>query len=66
MIFCSSGLRSAQKADVDAQLGESSIYEAANKAKLKQLLADQSFFTKDLGQLEAEWLELQEQLEALA
>jgi ATP-binding cassette subfamily F protein 3 len=58
--------RSAQKADVDAQLGESSIYDAANKAKLKQLLADQSFFTKDLGQLEAEWLELQEQLEALA
>ncbi|USX28795.1 ATP-binding cassette domain-containing protein [Oxalobacteraceae bacterium OTU3CINTB1] len=58
--------RSAQKAEVDAKLGESSIYEAANKAKLKQLLADQSFFTKDLGQLEAEWLELQEQLEALA
>jgi ATP-binding cassette subfamily F protein 3 len=58
--------RAAQKADVDAALGESSIYDAANKAKLKQLLADQSFFTKDLGQLEAEWLELQEQLEALA
>jgi ATP-binding cassette subfamily F protein 3 len=58
--------RSAQKAEVDAKLGESSIYEAANKAKLKQLLADQTFFTKDLGQLEAEWLELQEQLEALA
>jgi ATP-binding cassette subfamily F protein 3 len=58
--------RTTQKADVDAQLGESSIYEAANKAKLKQLLADQSFFTKDLAQLEAEWLELQEQLEALA
>ncbi len=58
--------RSAQKADVDAALGESSIYDAANKAKLKQLLADQSFFTKDLGQLEAEWLELQEQLEALS
>ncbi|MFS2003595.1 ATP-binding cassette domain-containing protein [Duganella sp. CT11-25] len=58
--------RSAQKAEVDEKLGESSIYDAANKAKLKQLLADQSFFTKDLGQLEAEWLELQEQLEALA
>jgi ATP-binding cassette subfamily F protein 3 len=54
-----------QKADVDAKLGEPTIYEAANKAKLKQLLADQSFFTKDLAQLEAEWLELQEQLEAL-
>jgi ATP-binding cassette subfamily F protein 3 len=58
--------RAAQKAEVDEKLGESSIYDAANKAKLKQLLADQSFFTKDLGQLEAEWLELQEQLEALA
>jgi ATP-binding cassette subfamily F protein 3 len=58
--------RSAQKAEVDEKLGESSIYDAANKAKLKQLLADQSFFAKDLGQLEAEWLELQEQLEALA
>jgi len=57
--------RAAQKAEVDEKLGESSIYDAANKAKLKQLLADQSFFTKDLGQLEAEWLELQEQLEAL-
>ncbi|SFM77255.1 ATP-binding cassette domain-containing protein [Rugamonas rubra] len=57
--------RNGQKAEVDAKLGEPSIYDAANKAKLKQLLADQSFFSKDLGQLEAEWLELQEQLEAL-
>jgi ATP-binding cassette subfamily F protein 3 len=58
--------RTAQKADVDAQLGEESIYDAANKAKLKQLLADQAFFTKDLGELEGQWLELQEQLEAIA
>jgi ATP-binding cassette subfamily F protein 3 len=57
--------RTAQKAEVDAKLGEESIYEAANKAKLKQALADQSFFTKDLGELEAQWLELQEQMEAL-
>ncbi len=58
--------RNAQKAETDAKLGEPSIYDAANKAKLKQLLADQSFFTKDLAQLEAEWLELQDQLEKLA
>jgi len=58
--------RNAQKTEVDARLGEPGIYEAANKAKLKTLLADQSFFTKDLAQLEAEWLELQEQLEGLA
>jgi ATP-binding cassette subfamily F protein 3 len=58
--------RNAQKADVDAQLQEPAIYEAANKAKLKTLLADQAFYTKDLAQLEEEWLGLQEQLEALA
>ncbi|MHA4866757.1 ATP-binding cassette domain-containing protein [Duganella sp. PWIR1] len=57
--------RTAQKAEVDAKLGEESIYDAANKAKLKQLLADQSFFSKDLGELEAQWLELNEQMEAL-
>jgi ATP-binding cassette subfamily F protein 3 len=57
--------RNEQKAEVDAKLGEAGIYEAANKAKLKSLLADQSFYTKDLAQLEGEWLELQEQLEAV-
>ncbi|AXA90052.1 ATP-binding cassette domain-containing protein [Massilia sp. YMA4] len=57
--------RNAQKADVDAQLLEPSIYDAANKPKLKTLLADQAFYTKDLEQLEGEWLALQEQLEAL-
>jgi ATP-binding cassette subfamily F protein 3 len=58
--------RNEQKAVVDAQLAEPSIYDAANKAKLKTLMADQAFYTKDLGQLEGEWLALQEQLEALA
>ena len=57
--------RSAQKAEVDGRLADATIYEAANKVKLKQALADQSFFTKDLGELEAQWLELQEQLEAV-
>ena len=58
--------RNAQKAETDAKLGEPTIYDTANKAKLKQLLADQTFFTKDLAQLEAEWLDLQDQLEKLA
>ncbi|MDB5936028.1 MAG: transporter [Massilia sp.] len=58
--------RNAQKAEADAKLQEPGAYDAANKAKLKLLLADQTFFTKDLAQLEAEWLELQEQLEGLA
>ncbi len=58
--------RNGQKAEVDTKLGEPGAYDAANKAKLKLLLADQAFFSKDLAQLEAEWLELQEQLEGLA
>jgi ATP-binding cassette subfamily F protein 3 len=58
--------RNGQKAEVDAKLGEPGIYDAANKPKLKQLLADQTFFSKDLAQLEGEWLALQEQLEAIA
>ncbi len=58
--------RNGQKAEVDARLLEPGAYDAANKAKLKPLLADQAFFSKDLAQLEAEWLELQEQLEGLA
>ncbi|MES2758793.1 MAG: ATP-binding cassette domain-containing protein [Pseudomonadota bacterium] len=58
--------RNAQKAEADAKLLEPGAYDAANKAKLKLLLADQAFFSKDLAQLEAEWMELQEQLEGLA
>jgi ATP-binding cassette subfamily F protein 3 len=57
--------RNEQKALVDAALAVPSIYDAANKAKLKTVMADQAYYTKDLAQLEAEWLVLQEQLEAL-
>ncbi|MDQ2820908.1 MAG: ATP-binding cassette domain-containing protein [Pseudomonadota bacterium] len=57
--------RNEQKALVDAQLAAPAIYDATNKAKLKTLMADQAYYTKDLAQLEGEWLGLQEQLEAL-
>jgi ATP-binding cassette subfamily F protein 3 len=56
----------AKKAGIDARLLEPSIYEAGNKEELKNLVADQAFCSRDLEQLEAEWLELQEQLEGLA
>jgi ATP-binding cassette, subfamily F, member 3 len=58
--------RHEQKAAVDAQLAEPTIYEAANKSKLKTLMNDQAFYGKDLAQLEEEWLEQQEQLEQIA
>ncbi|MCD2518618.1 ATP-binding cassette domain-containing protein [Massilia sp. G4R7] len=56
----------AKKAEIDAQLLEPAIYEAENKDKLKTLVADQAFASRDLEALEMEWLELQEQLEGLA
>src|SRR5690606_18561871 len=55
----------AKKADIDARLADSAIYDAANKEELKQLLTDQAYCTRDLDQLEAEWLEQQEALEAI-
>ncbi|MYM36344.1 ATP-binding cassette domain-containing protein [Duganella sp. FT50W] len=55
----------AKKADVDVQLGAESIYDAANKGKLKELLAEQAYCGKELGELEEQWLQLNEQLEAL-
>ncbi|HEY1147295.1 MAG TPA: ATP-binding cassette domain-containing protein [Pseudoduganella sp.] len=58
--------RSAQKSDIDGALADPAIYDAENKPKLKTLLADQVECTKELEALEMEWLELQEQLEALA
>jgi ATP-binding cassette subfamily F protein 3 len=55
-----------KKGGIDARLLEPSIYDAANKEELKNLVADQAFCGRDLEQLESEWLELQEQLEGLA
>ncbi len=57
--------RAAQKATVDARLAEPEIYDKDKKKELAQLLADQTFYTKELTQLEAEWLDLQEALEKL-
>ncbi|MDY0977470.1 ATP-binding cassette domain-containing protein [Massilia sp. CFBP9012] len=56
---------SAKKATIDAELLDPAIYEAENKDRLKTLVADQAFAARDLGALEMEWLEIQEQLEAL-
>jgi ATP-binding cassette subfamily F protein 3 len=56
----------AKKADIDARLLDPTIYDADKKDALKNLVADQAFCVRDLGTLENEWLELQEQLEGLA
>jgi ATP-binding cassette subfamily F protein 3 len=53
----------AHKAAIDAQLADAAIYAEANKEKLKALIVDQAFVARELVQLEAEWLQQQEQLE---
>ncbi|MCI1015449.1 ATP-binding cassette domain-containing protein [Herbaspirillum sp. C7C2] len=55
----------ARKADIDARLGSADIYDAANKEELKTLITDQAYCSKELEQLENEWLEQQEALEQL-
>lgn len=52
-----------KKAIIDARLAEPTIYDAANKDELKTLIADQAYCSKELNQLETEWLEQQEALE---
>ncbi|MBS1186006.1 MAG: ATP-binding cassette protein [Burkholderiaceae bacterium] len=53
------------KAAVDAQLAEQTIYDAANRDKLKTLLTEQAGCAKELAQLEDDWLDRQNELEAL-
>ena len=56
---------SVQKKTIDAQLAEPSIYDDANKDKLKSLMLDQAYAAKELEQVEAEWLDKQAELESL-
>ncbi len=53
----------AKKAATDARLAAPEIYDNANKEELKTLLSDQAYQSRELAQLEAEWLEQQEALE---
>ncbi len=53
----------AQKAAIDAQLADSAACSEANKGALKALILDQAYVARKLAQLEAEWLQQQEQLE---
>ncbi|NQE51577.1 ATP-binding cassette domain-containing protein [Herbaspirillum rubrisubalbicans] len=55
----------ARKAEIDARLASPDIYDASNKDELKTLITDQAYCSKELEQLENEWLEQQEALEQL-
>jgi ATP-binding cassette subfamily F protein 3 len=48
------------------RLADPLMYDAANKKELKTLLTDQSFYAKELTELESDWLAQQEALEQVA
>ena len=54
-----------EKSALQEQLANNSIYEEQNKAKLKQLLEQQTTIDKKLQELEEQWLAASEELEAL-
>jgi ATP-binding cassette subfamily F protein 3 len=55
----------ARKSELEAQLNQSDIHAESNREKLKTLILDQAYVERELSQLEAEWLDLQEQLDQL-
>lgn len=57
--------QSEQLALIIEQLGDTALYEEANKAQLKTLLQQQATLEQQSAITEEQWLELQEQLETL-
>jgi ATP-binding cassette subfamily F protein 3 len=56
----------AKKTALDAQLADPALYGEERKEAIKTLVLDQAYVARELAELEAEWLALQEQLEAVA
>ena len=52
-----------QKEEIEAQLGESELYNEENKERLKDLLTDQAYLQKELDQAESDWLSASESYE---
>lgn len=54
-----------QLSEIEASLSDSSLYDAENKAKLKEILQQQATLTQQAESTEEEWMEQQEALETL-
>ena len=52
-------------APVESQLADASIYEVEHKNKLQQALQQQGLLKSQLAEVEEQWLETQDALEAL-
>ncbi|MBA5762721.1 ABC transporter ATP-binding protein [Vibrio sp. 404] len=51
--------------EAEGNLSDNSLYEAENKAKLNQVLADQASSKAELEDVEVDWMALQEELEQM-
>jgi ATP-binding cassette, subfamily F, member 3 len=56
---------SEENAEVEVALGDSTLYEAANKDRLKQLLTRQASCQQRVAELEEAWLQAHEELDSL-
>jgi len=54
-----------QKEALEAQLADGAIYEEREKERLKTLLAQQATVSSELDEVEGEWMEVSESLDAL-
>ncbi|WP_371194328.1 ATP-binding cassette domain-containing protein [Glaciecola sp. SC05] len=54
----------AQKAQIEDSMGDSTLYESKNKARLTVLIQQQGQVNSDLDDAEMQWLDAQESLEA--
>jgi ATP-binding cassette subfamily F protein 3 len=55
----------ARKSVIDAQLADPALYGEAQQDLVKTLIVDQAYVARELVQLEAQWIALQEQLDAV-
>jgi ATP-binding cassette subfamily F protein 3 len=55
----------ARKSAIETQLADPALYGEAQKDAVKTLAVDQAYVARELAQLEAEWLALQEQLDTV-
>ena len=55
-----------RKREIDALLADSATYTDENKDSLKNSLFEQATIAKELEQIETEWMQQQEALEALS
>lgn len=53
----------SQQKQLEEQLADSSLYDDANKTRLKQVLQEKAQVDKALEEVEMEWMEISEQLE---